>query len=107
MVAVKPDDMRRALAEAKDEPPSPHTKYKYDPAEDPLLERNAVFGRLLASQIIPSEATAHNLRECLGETGSIVVIKAIVEPESLLINVARQAKRLDGYIRSLQRPLEQ
>ncbi len=34
VLAVKPADMRDALAKAKDEPPSPRTKYKYDPEED-------------------------------------------------------------------------
>ena len=32
VLAVKPGDPR--LAEAKDEPPSPHTRYKYDPEAD-------------------------------------------------------------------------
>jgi hypothetical protein len=34
VLAVKPADMRDALAKAKDEQPSPHTRYKYDPEAD-------------------------------------------------------------------------
>jgi hypothetical protein len=32
VLAVKPGDLRES--EAKDEPPSPHTRYKYDPEAD-------------------------------------------------------------------------
>jgi len=32
VLAVKPDDPK--LSEAKDESPSPHTRYKYDPEAD-------------------------------------------------------------------------
>jgi hypothetical protein len=35
VLAVKPVDILDALSKAKDEPPSPHTRYTYDPEEDP------------------------------------------------------------------------
>jgi hypothetical protein len=34
VLAVKPADLRRAEDEATPEPPSPHTRYTYDPEED-------------------------------------------------------------------------
>jgi hypothetical protein len=34
VLAVKPSELRDKLAEAKDEPPSPHTKYSYSPEVD-------------------------------------------------------------------------
>ena len=34
MLAVKPSELRDKLAEAKDEPPSPHKKYSYSPEVD-------------------------------------------------------------------------
>lgn len=32
LLSMKPDDPK--LSEARDEPPSPHTRYKYDPEAD-------------------------------------------------------------------------
>jgi hypothetical protein len=34
VLAVKPSELQDRLAEAKDEPPSPHTKYSYSPEVD-------------------------------------------------------------------------
>jgi len=60
----------------------------------------------LASQFIPSEALANDLRQGHIKASTIIKALAIVETEGLLIEVAKEMKRLDADIGSFDATLQ-